>query len=293
MDADGVGDLAGVAAGEGDGEWHAVAAAVIENERVAAAEPSDGEGEAAKLVFAERVGAGNVKHKIGAKFGEATDEMRFEDGEIVFVADAVGKIRVETRRRLGLGIIPFLMNGKCEYGIVARENCGGAVALMNVGVDDHGRFDGAFVLQAANGDGDVVNDAKSFAMIGERVMETAADVRGAAVRESALPCFDGAARAEPARFDEFFRVRNFHAQLFDRTERAGLEFVDIFVRVDAQNIFVGSRRWRDEVGRRGEFLFDERVADEAVFLRWENVRAEVEVVAFVVDERDGRHRERE
>ena len=178
------------------------------------------------------------------------------------------------------------MDGKSEHGIVVRENRGSAVALMNVGVDDHGGFDGAFVLQVANGDSDVVNDAKSLAVIGERVMKAAANVRGAAVREGALPCFDGAARAEPAGLDEFFGVRNFHAQLFDGAERAGLEFVDVFARVDAQNVFVGGRRGRNEVCGRGEFLFDKRIVDEAVFLRRKNVRAEMKIIALVVDERD-------
>lgn len=178
------------------------------------------------------------------------------------------------------------MNGKCEDGIVVREDRGGAIALMNVGVNDHGGFDGAFVLQAANGNGDIVNDAKSFAMIGERVMKAAADVRGAAVRESAPPCFDGATGAEPAGFDQFLGVRNLHAQFFDGAERAGLEFVDILGRVNEQNVLVGGGCGRDEVRRRGEFLFDERIVDEAIFLRWKNVRAEVEVVTFVIDEGD-------
>src|SRR5215472_9634017 len=97
---------------ERDGEWHAVAAAVVEDQRVAAAKAFDAEREAAELVFAVGVRAGNVENKIRAKFGEAAHEMRFQDGEIVFVADAVGKIGVEIRGRLGLGVIPFLMDGK-------------------------------------------------------------------------------------------------------------------------------------------------------------------------------------
>lgn len=81
---------------EGDGEWHAMAAAVVEDQRVASAQAFDGERETAELIFAEWVGTGDVENKIRTKFGEAAHEMGFEDGEIVFVADAIGKIRVET-----------------------------------------------------------------------------------------------------------------------------------------------------------------------------------------------------
>ena len=95
VDADGVFDLAGVASREGDGEGRAVAAAVVKDQRVAAAKAFDGEREAAELIFAVRVGARDVKNQVRAKFGEAAYQMRFEDGEIVFVADAVGKIGVE------------------------------------------------------------------------------------------------------------------------------------------------------------------------------------------------------
>ena len=259
---------------------------MVVDHRVAAPKAFDGEGEAAELVFAIRVSSGDVENEIGMEFGEAADEMRFEDGEIVFVSDAVGKIGVEIGWRLGLGIVVFLMNGKSEDGIVARENRGGAVALMNVRVDDHGGLDGAVVLQAANGDGDVVDDAETFAVIRKSVMKTSADVRRRAVREGALPCFDGTAGSEPAGFHEFLRVRNFHAQLFDGAERAGFEFVNVFGRVDAENIFVGSGSGHDKIGGRAEFLFDKRVMNEAVFLRREDVRSKVKIESFVIDKRN-------
>lgn len=73
--------------------------------------------------------------------------------------------------------------------------------MMDVGVDDHGGFDGMVELQAANGDGDIVNDAEAFAVVGESVMEATADVYSATCGESALPCFDGAAGGKPDGFD--------------------------------------------------------------------------------------------
>ena len=56
------------------------------------------------------------------------------------------------------------MQGQREHAAIARENCGRAVAVMNVAIDDQRFFDGAFVLQRADGDGDIVNRAKAFAV---------------------------------------------------------------------------------------------------------------------------------
>ena len=320
MDLDRVGDAAGVAAGRGDGDGDALrlariardhflrqgrqdagsstdlAAGVVEDEGVAAAEAFDGESEAAELVFAVRVGAGDIEDEIGLEFAEAAGEMGVEDREIVFVADAVGEIGVEIRGRLGFGIVVLLMNGKSEYGGIVSEDGGGAVAMVDVGVYDHGGLDGAVVLEAANGDGDVVDDAKAFAVIGKCVMEAAAEVDGDsgwAGGEGAVSGFDGAAGGEPDGVDEFFGVRDFHAEDFVGSERAGFEFVNVGGSVDAEDVVVGSRLGRDDVGGGDEILGDEGVADEAVLLRRENMRAEVKVVIVVVDDGDGWHEKRE
>ncbi len=157
-----------------------MAAGVVEDESVAAVKAFDGERETAELVFAIRVGSGDIEDEVGMKLAEAAREMQIQDGKIVFVADAVGKIGVEIGRRLGFRIIVLLMNGKSIDGGIARENGGGSVAVVNVSVDDHGGADGAVVLESADGDGDVVDDAEAFAVIGESVMEAAADVDGCA-----------------------------------------------------------------------------------------------------------------
>lgn len=75
-------------------------------------------------------------------------------------------------------VIVLLMDGERVDGGIVRENGGGPVAVMNVGVDDHGGLNHAVVLEAADGDGDIVKDAEAFAVIGESVVEAAADVHG-------------------------------------------------------------------------------------------------------------------
>lgn len=175
-------DAASIASGKSDRDGSAIAAAIIEDQHVAAAKALDREREAAELIFAVWVGASDVKNQIRAKFREAAREMRVENREIIFVADAIGEIGVEIRRRLGFGIVVLLMNGKSIDGRIARENGSGSVAMMNVGVDDHSGFDGAVVLEAANGDCHIMQHAETFAVIRKSVMETAADVDRHAAR---------------------------------------------------------------------------------------------------------------
>jgi hypothetical protein len=311
VDLDGVCYVASVAAGEGDGDGDAPlrcapflrqgpsflrasrqggksSSDLPEDEGVAPAEAIHGESEATELVFAVGVGAGDIEDEIGVEFSEGAREVRVEDGEIVFVTDAVGEIGVEIRGRLRFGVIVFLVDGKSEDGGIAGEDGGGAVALMDVGVNDHGGLDGAVGLQAANGDGDVVDDAEAFAVIGKSVVKAAAEVRSGSGGEGALSCFDGAAGGEPDGFDEFFGVRDFHAEDFVWSEGAGFEFADVGGSVDAEDVVVGGGLGRDDLGKRDVAGVDEGVANEAVFLRRENVGAEMEVVAVVVDERKHR-----
>src|SRR6202044_1367386 len=58
------------------------------------------------------------------------------------------------------------------------ENRGGAVALVDVAIDCHGRADFAVALQAADGHGYIVDHAETFAVAGKSVMESATDVDG-------------------------------------------------------------------------------------------------------------------
>lgn len=74
-----------------------------------------------------------------------------------------------------------------------------------------------------------------------------------------------------------------------RSESAGFEFVDVGGSVDAENVVIGGGSRRDDVGGGGNAFGEERIADEAVFLRREDVGAEVQVVTVVIDERRRGH----
>src|SRR5271169_1541137 len=99
-------------------------------------------------------------------------------------------------------------------GIVAGvpENGGGAVALVDVAVHGHGALDELPLLQAADGDGEVVDHAKTFAVIGEGVMKAAADADADAVGKRALGRQNGTAGMEHESVDHLRRVRDFHLE---------------------------------------------------------------------------------
>ena len=289
VDTDSVFDAASVAAGERDGDGDAEAAGVLENNRVAAAKAFESEREAAKLIFAVGVGAAEVEEQVGVEIVERVHKIFLEDGDVIVVVGAIGEMEVDVRGRLGHGVVVFLMDGESEDVGISGEDAGSAVALVDIGVDDHDGADGAIGLEAADGNGDVVDHAEAFAVAGEGVMEAAANVGGKAVGQCALGGKDGAASGEPEGFDGFLGVRDFQAHLLGGRKCAGLELADPFLCVDAEDVGIGGGLRGEKVGELGEALSQESFADEAIFLRGKDVGAEVEVVMLVVDELEGQH----
>src|SRR6266849_1296206 len=88
---------------------------------------------------------------------------------------------------------------------------------------------------------------------------------------------------------EFGREGDLHLQFFTRGERSRLEFADVLGRVDEQNVLIGSRTRRQEVGRFGYAGFEEAIVNAAIFLRRENVGSNGQVVIVAVDELEGEH----
>src|SRR3954470_23353486 len=56
------------------------------------------------------------------------------------------------------------------------KDCSRAVAVVDVTVDRHGGTDFVVTLHATNCDRNIVDHAKAFAMVGKRVVKSAADV---------------------------------------------------------------------------------------------------------------------
>ena len=130
-----------------------------------------------------------------------------EDTEIFLVVGAGFEFDVEVGSGFGEGVDVALVHGESEDVGFEGKDEGGAVALVDVEVDDHGIVDGFFGEEGADGDGDVVVDAESFADVGEGVVVSAAEVDREAGIEGAAGGEQGAARddaqwVEEAFFDE-------------------------------------------------------------------------------------------
>ena len=133
----------------------------------------------------------------------------------------------------------------------AGKNRGRAVALMDVAIDRHRGANLVVALHAADGDGHVVDHAEAFAVIGERVMKSSADADGHAVVEGLVGGQHGTARRQPEGAHQLRRVRHFELQLFERAERARLQFLDVLRSVHEQHVLIGSRTRSDKIGRLG------------------------------------------
>src|SRR5580658_2492933 len=103
------------------------------------------------------------------------------------------------------------MDGESENAAIAGKNRGGAVPVMNVGVHNHRGANQLIGLQAADGDGDIVEHAETFAMARERVMEASADVGGAAVNSRVARGKKRASGAKPEGVDGLRARGNFQA----------------------------------------------------------------------------------
>lgn len=68
-----------------------------------------------------------------------------------------------------------------------------------------------------------------------------------------------------------------------------LQLVDIILRMNAQNIRIGCRSGKEKIIGRGKAVRQELVVDHAIFLRRKNVRAQVEIVAVVIDKFERQH----
>jgi|SRR5580704_10588495 hypothetical protein len=59
--------------------------------------------------------------------------------------------------------------------------------------------------------------------------------------------------------------------------------------MDPQNICVGGRLWRQKIIRRGNAIGKQLVVNQTIFLRWKNVRAQIQIVSLIVHELEWHH----
>src|SRR6266481_1709038 len=173
---------------------------------------------------------------------------------------------------------------------VAAKNSRCAVAMVHVGIDDERLADRTIRLEAADADGHIVDGAESFAVIRIGMMESAAEIATEAVTQCRLRGEDRAAGSEPEGFNELWRVRHLKPHFFAGGQGSGLQLTHPICRVNTKNVFVRGRVWRQEIVFCGDSLAQQQLGNETEFLRRKNVFAEIQVVAFVIDQFERQHR---
>ncbi len=165
----------------------------------------------------------------------------------------------------------------------AGQRGGRAVALVEVAVDDHDPFGQPVRDDLAGGHGDVVEQAEALAVLGEGVVEAAADVDGQPRLEGLAGGQHRPADGQEGEADELGRVADLQGLELGRAQAAGLDALEIAARVDELDVLVRGRAGPEEVlllGPHGQ----EVLVDEAVFLEGEDVLAGLEHPVLVAED---------
>ena len=156
MNADGIVDLAGIATRHDDGNRCVADAAESKYAPIALGKTVETQGQSPQAVIAIGVGAGQVDHQIGPSKIEGDIQAMVQMQQVGFVSAAVRQFNIKVARFLVERVIAGAMDGEGKDAVVATQDAGGTVALMNVAVDDEDAFGPAFGLHGAGGDGGVV-----------------------------------------------------------------------------------------------------------------------------------------
>ena len=127
------------------------------------------------------------------------------------------------------------------------ENCGCPVALMHIAVEYHGSSDVAVALHAADGNRNIIDHAKAFAVIRKGVVKSASNVNAAVVPQRLPGSNNRPSCHVPECIHKFFAVGYFQFQFLARAQRSTLQFLHPEFGVDEKNVFVLAGWRRDEI----------------------------------------------
>ena len=164
----GEGNGDGVAAADGDDEGDGQVQGGAHDHAVALFETGGSEAEAAEAIGGERVDAGLVEDEVGVEIGNF-GENGGEGAEVFGVGDTGVEFDVDGTLLLAQREVGFAVNRDGKNGRVVAKDVGGAVALVDVEIEDGDAGD-FVLLQVACSDRDVVEDAEAGAFRGEGMM---------------------------------------------------------------------------------------------------------------------------
>ena len=150
-----------VAAADDAGDGDALVAAGLDDVVIAGGEAGVGEGEVAELVVVVGVDAGVVDHEVGFDLLEQVGEETAEGLEVVVVVDAFRQGHVEVGGDFASGEVFLAVDRAGEDAGLVGEDSGGAVALVDVEVEDKDLMGELSVQGVGGGDGEVVEDAET------------------------------------------------------------------------------------------------------------------------------------
>jgi hypothetical protein len=146
------------------------------------------------------------------------------------------------------------MQRKSEDSRIAREYCGGPVALMHVAVDDSGALDTLRFARPLYRHCQVVEDAESRSLRSKGVVRAARKRSSDAVGQSRLRRSQSSTRAAQRSFDKFYGPRESNAPHEWTVKSALQKAVNVRRVVNAKQVsFFNKGRWLDAkpfVGRK-------------------------------------------
>src|SRR5439155_18435731 len=290
VDADRVLHPHRVSARQERGRRDAARGARSEHDVVSPAQVFAAQLQSAELVLLEGVRSRDVGDEIRAVPVQYRGRMTLERGKVLRAARAGIQSDVEIARRLDRRVVLFLVHREREDTGIVAENSGRAVPLVDVQVD-HGRpADQPLVLKRADRNRDVVENAKTFAVIRKRVMESAAQVDSdAAARERLPPGKDAAPRAQEGGLDELLRVGKLQDRLLEHGEPPLDELVHVGAIVHAKHLLEARASRLEDLGVGEKPSPHDFLANEAEFPGREDVPADVREITVGMDDRRRGH----
>jgi hypothetical protein len=181
MRFDGRLDRIGISSAEGDYGRDIPLARAFENERVSLFQTVDSECQPAQPVGGETVHTGLKKHDIRLKLPDP--RKRFgQFFKIRRIGGQVGKFDIDRTFLFSKREIQCAVHGKRQDVLIAFENRGGAVALMDIEIDNGRAADPVLVQQAADRNRNVIKHTKTGSFRTESVMGAA----GKAARDAGM-----------------------------------------------------------------------------------------------------------
>lgn len=167
-------DGAGVASAEGEHQRELMAAGKVEDLAVSLQQAFVSHGEAAESIGLQGIDAGLIEDDVGPKSMNLGQHF-IEVAQVCIISGKVGQMEIEGALLLAEREVAAPVHRQREDIRIVTEDFRGAIALMNVEINDGRALNHSIGPQLLDGDGNVIEDAESGALGAHRVMRAAAE----------------------------------------------------------------------------------------------------------------------